>query len=183
MADPVPLTDQHAARRDPSCGRLGWWSPVDLVFCGPLEQAAGGGFEAAENSFLKPVGHGLKQKRLTDVDRRLGAVEHPPALLEGGGVEPAESVSSSVRLLVPDRDGFAFHACPLLRRADIHIALVGIRSQSFSGPVQPRRSALTENRNWQEAAACARNERDRRFESISLRQRVPISRADFRNSR
>jgi len=48
----VPLADQYGARRDPSCGRLGWWSPVDLVFCGPLEQPAGGGFEAAENSFL-----------------------------------------------------------------------------------------------------------------------------------
>src|SRR5713101_7817514 len=90
MADPMPFADQHRARRDPGCGRLGWWSPVDLVFCGPLEQAAGGGFEAAENSFLKPVGHGLKQKSLADMRRRFGAVEHLPALLEGGEVEPAE---------------------------------------------------------------------------------------------
>src|SRR6266851_4976843 len=90
MADPMPLADQHRARRDPGCGRLGWWSPVDLVFCGPLEQAAGGGFEAAENSFLQSVGHGLKQKVPAYVDRRFGAVEHPPALLKGGGVESAE---------------------------------------------------------------------------------------------
>ena len=86
----MPLADQHRARRDPGCGRLGWWSPVDLVFCGPLEQAAGGRFEAAKNSFLQPVGHGLKQKSPADMRRRLGAVEHPPALLEGGGVEPSE---------------------------------------------------------------------------------------------
>ncbi len=32
----------------------------------------------------------VKQKRLTDVDRRFGAVDHPPALPKGGGVEPAE---------------------------------------------------------------------------------------------
>ena len=57
---------------------------------GPLGQAAGGGFEAAENSFLQPIGHCWKQKSPTDVDRRFSAVEHPPALLEGGGVEPAE---------------------------------------------------------------------------------------------
>ncbi len=43
-----------------------------------------------ENSFLKPVGHGLKQKSLTDANRGFGAVENPPALLEGGGVEPAQ---------------------------------------------------------------------------------------------
>jgi hypothetical protein len=42
-------------------------------------EAAGGGFEAAENSFLQPVGHGLKQKSPAEVDRRFGAVEHPPA--------------------------------------------------------------------------------------------------------
>ena len=80
MADPVPLADQYAARRDLSHRRLGWWSPVDVVFCGPLEQAAGGGSEAAENSFLQPVGDGLKQKSLTDVDRRFGGVEalHAP---------------------------------------------------------------------------------------------------------
>ena len=75
MAGSVPLADQYGAWRDPSCGRLGWWSPVDLVFCGPLEQAAGGGFEAAENSFLKPVGHGLKQKGPADMRRRFAAVE------------------------------------------------------------------------------------------------------------
>ena len=90
MADPVPFAYQHGARRDPVCGRLGWWSPVYVVFCGPLEQAAGGGFEAAENSFLKPVGNSLKQKSLTDANRGFGSVEHPPALLEGGGVEPAQ---------------------------------------------------------------------------------------------
>src|SRR6266851_5777593 len=90
MADPVPFADQHGAWRDSSCGRLGWWSPVYVVFCGPLEQAAGGGSEAAENSFLESVGDGLKQKVPAYVDRRFGAVEHPPALLEGGEVEPAE---------------------------------------------------------------------------------------------
>ena len=62
----------------------------DLVFRGPLEQAAGGGFKAAKNSFLQPVGNGLKQKSLTDVDWRFGAVEQPPALFEGGEDEPAE---------------------------------------------------------------------------------------------
>jgi hypothetical protein len=54
-----------------------------------LEQAAGGGSEAAENSFLEPIGDGLKQKSPADVDRRFGAVEHPPALFEGGELEPA----------------------------------------------------------------------------------------------
>jgi hypothetical protein len=90
--------DQHRARRDPGCGRLAWWSPVDLVFCGPLEQAADGGFEAAENSFLKPVGHGSKQKRLTDMDGRFGPVER---CLRAVGSSPRSSASSSVRLLVP----------------------------------------------------------------------------------
>ena len=53
---------------------------MEAIFCGPLEQAAGGGFRAAENSFLESVGHGLKQKSLTDMRRRFGAVERPPAL-------------------------------------------------------------------------------------------------------
>ena len=120
---------------------------MEAIFCGQLEQAAGGGFRAAENSFLESVGHGLKQKSLTDMHRRFGAVERPPALLEDGEVEPAE-LGEFVRQASCPRPGWvAFHACPLLRRADIHIALVGIRSQSFSGPVQPRRSALTENQN------------------------------------
>jgi hypothetical protein len=90
MADSVPLADQYAARRNLSCGRLAWWSPVDLVFHGPLEQAAGGGLKAAKNSFLQPVGNGVKQKSVTDANRRFGAIEQPPALLEGGGVESAE---------------------------------------------------------------------------------------------
>src|SRR6516225_463765 len=90
MAHSVPFADQYAARRNLGCGRLGWWSPVDLVFCGPLEQVAGGGFEAAENSFLQPVGHGLKQKSVPDANRSFGAIEHPPALPKGGGVESAE---------------------------------------------------------------------------------------------
>jgi hypothetical protein len=63
---------------------------MEALFCGPLEQTEGGGFEAAENSFLKPIGHGLKQKSVTDANRGFGAIEHPPALLEGGGVESAE---------------------------------------------------------------------------------------------
>jgi hypothetical protein len=32
----------------------------------------------------------LKQKRLTDANRDFGAVEHPPALLQSGGIESAE---------------------------------------------------------------------------------------------
>src|SRR5262245_44512629 len=50
MADPVPFTDQHAARRDPSAGRLGWCSPMTVIFGGTFEQATGRGFEAAKNS-------------------------------------------------------------------------------------------------------------------------------------
>jgi hypothetical protein len=46
----------------------------EAVFCGPLEQAVGGGSEAAENSFLQPIGDGLKQKNPADADRGLGAV-------------------------------------------------------------------------------------------------------------
>jgi hypothetical protein len=46
--------------------------PADVVCGGPLEQAAGRGFEAAESSFLQPMSDGLKQKRPTDVDRRVG---------------------------------------------------------------------------------------------------------------
>ena len=125
------------------------------------EQAAGGGSEAAENSLLEPVGDGLKQKSPANVDRRFGAIEHPPALLEGRTVEPAE---------VGERAWVAaFHVRPP-SPADLHIALVGLRSQSFSGSVQPHRSALTKNRKWQEMAAFARNERDRRFRFTSLRQ-------------
>ena len=90
MADSVPFADQYAARRDLNGGRLARCLPMEAVVRGPLEQAAGGGFEAAENSFLQSVGDGLKQKSPADVDRRFGAVEHSPALLEGGGVEPAE---------------------------------------------------------------------------------------------
>jgi hypothetical protein len=43
-----------------------------------------------QNSFLQPVGHCLKQKSVPDANRGFGAIEHPPALLEGGGVESAE---------------------------------------------------------------------------------------------
>jgi len=50
----------------------------------------------------------LKQKSLTDVDRRFSAVEHPPALLEGGGVEPAELGELVRQASVPDRDGLRF---------------------------------------------------------------------------
>jgi hypothetical protein len=145
MADSVPFADQYAARR--GCGRLGWWSPMEAVFCGPLEQAAGGGFKAAKNSFLQPIGHGLKQKTLTDMRRRFGAIEHPPALPKGGGVasSPRSSASSSARFLVPDSDGLRFMPARSFSRADTHIALVGSRSPSFSAPLQARRAALTEN--------------------------------------
>src|SRR5690349_14737573 len=47
MANSVPFSDQYAARRNLSCGRLGWWSPVDVVFRGPLEQAAGSELQGA----------------------------------------------------------------------------------------------------------------------------------------
>jgi hypothetical protein len=90
MADPMPFADQYAARRDLCGSRLGWCSPSGIVFCCALEQAAGGGFKVAKLSFLQPVGYGLKQKRVTDANRDFGAVEHPPALLEGSGVQSAE---------------------------------------------------------------------------------------------
>jgi predicted TIM-barrel fold metal-dependent hydrolase len=80
--------------------RVGWWSPVDVVFYGPFEQAAGGGFEAAENSFLELVGHRLKQTSLTDVDRRLSAVEELPARIVVGADEQAPATRTHVRLAI-----------------------------------------------------------------------------------
>src|SRR6202158_5478355 len=120
MPDPVPFTDQHAARRDLSGGRLGWGSPMTVIFCGTFEQATGRGFEAAKNSLLQPVGYRLKQKSLTDANRGCGAIEHPPALLKGGGVESAE-LGELVRQALSSRPCWvaAFHVRPLLRRADI----------------------------------------------------------------
>jgi hypothetical protein len=69
MANSVPFADQYAAWCNLTYRRLGWWSPVDVVFRGPLEQAAGGGFKAAKNSFLQPVGNCFEAKSVTDANR------------------------------------------------------------------------------------------------------------------
>jgi hypothetical protein len=105
--------------------RVGWWSPVDVVFYGPFEQAAGGGFEAAENSFLELVGHRLKQTSLTDVDRRLSAVEELPARIVVGADEQAPATRTHVRL--------AIDICPRASlRSDQHTSAKPVRQKSAS---------------------------------------------------
>jgi hypothetical protein len=61
-----------------SCGRLGWWSPVDLVFRGPLEQAAGGGFKAVAYRLQERVLGGLFSPKNRGPDQRV-----PVILLRG----------------------------------------------------------------------------------------------------
>jgi hypothetical protein len=73
-----------------SAGGFAACSPSGVIFCRPLEQAAGGGFKAAKSSFLQPVAYGLKQKSLIDANRGFGAVQNPPALLKGGEVQSAK---------------------------------------------------------------------------------------------
>jgi len=85
-------------------------------------------------------------------------------------------VSSSARLLVPDRDGLRFMPARSVFRADIHIALVAIRSQWVSGALQAHSWMVMEKPKLSGNGRLRSNNQDRRFESILLRQRVTANR-------
>ena len=87
-------------------------------------------------------------------------------------------VVASARLLVPDRDGLRFMPARSVFRADIHIALVAIRSQWVSGALQAHSWMVMEKPKLSGNGRLRSNNQDRRFESILLRQPV----LDFRYS-
>ena len=91
MTNSVPFADQYAARRNLSCGRLGWWSLVDVVFRGPLEQAAGGGFKAVAYRLQERVLGGLFSPKNRGPDQRV-----PVILLRGARYRSLSEVARKI---------------------------------------------------------------------------------------